>query len=276
MRIALAALAFLLAAGPVLAQDGLPAFGYVGAARLRAEKFLLPSPRAAAGDVIAQDSLLVQAGTKALIGFASTPAEFRAAAAYWTQALAAAGVTAGTPAFADGMYTIPYATADGSGVRAFLADPKQFPPKDEAGLRANMALAEAALAKAGLPLVAARVVRVDALLPTYLILYRTKPDANPDREVRLRVLKPGDDMDFDAFRKAGVDVVQTPTTWMMVYLGPAVGYVGLAAKSPKDLDAKVAAREDFFRQNGERLIAVRKFAIDDPEWKYGAGLYFFQ
>jgi hypothetical protein len=276
MKHALAALALLLAAGPVLAQDGLPAFGYVGAAQLRAEKFALAAPPAAAGDVIASDSLLVQAGRDALIGFADTPAEYKAAAAYWTRILAAAGISAGAPTVSDGMYTIPYATADGSVVRTFLADPKQFPPKDEAGLRANMALAEGALAKAGLPLVAARVVNVSTILPTYVILYLTKPDADPEREVRLRVLKPGDDMDFDVFRKAGVDVVQTPTPRMMVYLGPAVGYVGLAAKSPKDLAAKVAAREDFFRRNGERLLAVRDFPIADPEWKYGAGLYFFQ
>ncbi|PMU88209.1 hypothetical protein, partial [Pseudomonas sp. GP01-A4] len=86
--------------------------------------------------------------------------------------------------------------------------------------------------------VTARVVDVDALLPTYSLLYLTKPDENPDHEARLRVLKPGDDVDFAVYRGAGVDVLQTPETWMMVYLGPEVGYVSMAGKTQDEAAEK--------------------------------------
>lgn len=274
MNTLLSALCLLVATGA--AAQALPAFHDVGFPELRAEKSALPSPRHAAGDVIASDHLLIQAGKDVLFGYAKTDAEFADAAAYWTKALREAGVTPGAPTFADGMFTLPYKASDGRAIRGFLADPKQFPPKDEAGLRANMALIEKGVGAAGLTLVAARVVNVEALLPTYSVLYLTKPEENPDREVQLRVLKPGDDFDAGIYRGAGVDVLQTPESWMMVYLGPEVGYAGLWAQSPEDLAAKVAARRKLFAESGKRVIAQREFAIDDPTYKYGAALYFFQ
>ncbi len=268
--------ALCLVVASAAAAEGLPSFGFTGAVQLRREPFSLAAPAGVPVDVLTENSMLVQAGKDSLFGYAQTEPEFRAAAAYWAAALAAAGVKPGTPTYADGMYQIPYATADGRVIRDFLADPKQFPPKDEAGLRANMALAEGALAKAGLAVVAARVVKVDVILPTYSILYLTKPDANPDHEVRLRLLKPGDDLDVSVFRDAGLAVVQTPQPWMMVYLGPAVGYVGLWGRTPADLAAKVDARRKFLEGEGGRVVAERDFPIDDAEFKYGAGLYFFR
>ena len=133
-------------------------------------------------------------------------AALREAAAYWTVAL-----------------------------RSFLADARQFAPKDDAALRADMALTQAALTRDGLTPVVARVVDVSELLPTYLLIYKTKPDANPDHESRLRMLAPGDDLDFGVFRAAGLDVVETPRAWMMVYVVHAAGYVSLAAKTSQDL-----------------------------------------
>jgi hypothetical protein len=267
--------ALLLAAAPAAA-EGLPSFQFTNAAQLRAEPFKLAAPPAAAGDVLTENSMLIQAGKTSLFGFAQTRPEFERAAAYWTAALTSAGVKAGTPAWADGMYQIPYATADGRVIRDFLADPKQFPPKDDAGLRANMADVQGALAKAGLTVVAARVVKVDVILPTYSILYLTKPDQNPDHETRLRVLKPGDDLDFSVFRAAGLNILQTPQPWMMVYLGPSVGYVGLWGHTPADLAAKVEKRRQFLEGEGGRVVAVRDFPIDDADFPYGAGLYFFR
>jgi hypothetical protein len=277
---AAAAACLLLAATAASAQSqGLPAFGSVSFSQLRALKSNLPTPRSAATDVITANHMLVQAGQKGtplLFGYADNADQYREAFAYWSAALEAAGISVGTPSFVDGMYQIPYATSDGSVLRTFLADPRQFPPKDEAGLRANMALAQSALSRDGLSLVAARVVNVDVILPTYLVLYRTKPDANPDHESQLRVLAPGDDMDFDVFRSAGLDVVQTPTTWMMVYVGPEAGYVSLISQTPDGLQKKLSDRVDFLTQESKKILATRTFSVDDPDYKFGAAVYFLQ
>ena len=178
--------------------------------------------------------------------------------------------------FADGMYRIPYKTADGRIIRDFLADPRQFPPKDEAGLRANMALAQSALAKAGLNVVTARVLNVDALLPTYSLLYLTKSDENPQHETRLRVLKPGDDIDVDVYRGAGVNVVQTPVPWMLVYIGPELGYVTVIGKTQDEINGKLAKRKEFLLSEGKRLIADKIVPLDDADYKFAAAIYFFQ
>lgn len=275
MKTVLSSLCLLLATG-AFAAEGLPGFGSFDFASLRAAKADIAIPRAQAGDVITSYSMIAQAGKDSLFGYADNEKDAAAATAYWSGALKAAGIAAGAPTFADGMYQIPYKTADGRVLRDFLADSRQFPPKDEAGLRSNMAMAAGALNKAGLNVVATHVVDVDALLPTYQLLYLTKPDELPEHETRLRVLKPGDDIDFGIFRGAGVDVIQTPETWMMVYIGPEVGYVTLFAQTKEDLDAKVAKRRELFAGENKKVIAERREPIDDPDYKFGASLYFFQ
>jgi hypothetical protein len=277
MRIVLVASALLLASGARAASsDGWPSFGMMGFAQIRAMKSSLKTPRAKAGDEISSSHMLAQAGRDSLYGYAQTPEEAAEAAAYWTKVLTSAGVQPGAASFADGMYRIPYKTADGRVIRDFLADPRQFPPKDENGLRANMALAQSALAKAGLNVAAARVVNIEALLPTYSVMYLTKPDENPDHETRLRVLKPGDDIDFDVYRGAGVNVVQTPETWMLVYIGPELGYVTVVAKTRDEIAEKLAKRKNFLLSEGKRLIADKIVPLDDADYKFAAAIYFFQ
>lgn len=274
----LPALCLLLLASVVRAAavEGLPSFGTFDFSSVRAEKSALKSPAAKSGDEISSYHLIAQAGREVLFGYAQTPAEAAEATAYWAKALSEAGVTPGAPTYADGMYTLPYKAAGGRVIRDFLADPRQFPPKDEPGLRANMALAQAALTKAGLSVVSARVVKVDALLPTYSLFYLTKPDANPDHETRLRVLKPGDDLDADIYRKAGVEVVQTPEPWMMVYLGPEVGYVTVIAKTHDEIVEKLNKRKEYLVSAGKRMIADKIEPLDDADYKFAAAIYFFQ
>jgi len=258
------------------ASSGLPSFDAAGIAQIRAQKSELKAPRTLVADKITANHMIVQAGKKVLYGYAKTPEQAAEAIAYWTGALQAMGVPTGTTTYDKDFYTIPYTTLDGRVIRTFLADTLMFPPKDEAGLRANMALAQGALAKAGLNVVAARVVDVESMLPTYMVLYLTDADENPDHEVSLRVLKPGDDLDFDIFRRAGITIVSTPKTWMMAYIGPELGYVSLIAKTSEDIAAKLAKRKAFLLAQGKRLIADKIEPLDDPDYKFAAAIYFFQ
>jgi hypothetical protein len=274
MKMVLSSVCLLLASAS--SAQGLPAFGSISFSELRATKTNIATPRAKAGDVITAYHMIAQAGKDVVFGYADNDKDAAEATAYWTGALKAAGVEPGAATFADGMYKIPYKTSDGRVLRDFLADSRQFPPKDEAGLRANMALAVGALNKAGLNVVTTHVLNVDSLLPTYSVLYLTQPNELPEHESRLRVLKPGDDIEFGIYRGAGVNVIQTPETWMMVYIGPEVGYVTLWADSRENLDAKVAARRELFSSENKKVIAERREPIDDPTYKFGAALYFFQ
>lgn len=277
MKNLLPALALLLSPAAASAERGaLPAFHFTGAAALRAEGPAVAAPAPRPADVVSRGHMHLQAGKSVLFGFAKTPEQFVEATSYWTEVLRNAGIEPGAPAYKDGIFTIPYRTADGRVIRDFMAEPKQFPPKDDAGLRANMALARKALSDAGLTPVSARVLNLEYALPTYSLLYLAKPEALEERETQLRVLKPGDDIDADLITASGVSVVQKPQPWMLVYIGPELGYVGLWAKTAEDLAAKLEKRKALLVAAGKRIVGHKLVPIDHPEYKFGAELLFFQ
>ncbi|UPT74372.1 MAG: hypothetical protein M0D55_01085 [Elusimicrobiota bacterium] len=268
-----------LFAVPASAQTGLPAFEFTSAAQLRAmneQRAAIAAPAAVPADVITSGHMLLQAGKDVLFGYADTKEQFEEAAARWSSALRAAGVTPGVPEWKDKLFTLPYKTADGRVIRAFRADPMQFPPKDDAGLRANMALAQSALRAAGLTPVASNVVNLEYLLPTYSILYLVKPEASREKETQLRVLKPGDDLDPGLIAKSGVTVVQTPKPWILVYVGAELGCVGFIAKTREDIEARLAKRTAYLVEQGKRIVGSKIVAFDDPDYKFAAELLFFQ
>ncbi len=271
--------AFALVASPLaaLADSGaLPAFNFTGATALRAEKSALTAPAPVPADVVVKGHMLVQAGMEVLFGYADTPEQFAESSKHWIEVLKAAGIEPGVATYKDGLFTLPYRTTDGRVLRSFMADPRQFPPKDESGLRANMALAKKSLTAAGLTPVSSVVVNLEYLLPTYSILYLAKPETARTHETLLRVLKPGEDIDADLVKASGVNVVQAPEPWLLVYIGPELGYVGLIAKSAADLALKLEKRKALLVAAGAKIIGEKLVPVDDAEYKFGAELLFFR
>jgi len=269
-------LALLLSPLAAAAESGaLPAFHFTAPAALRAEAAAIAAPEPRPADVIAKGHMLIQAGKEALFGYADTPADFAEAAAHWTEVLKAAGIEPGAPTYKDTIFTIPYKTADGRVIRDFLAEARQFPPKDDDGLRANMALARKALTDAGLTPISARVVNLEHLLPTYSILYLVKPEALRERETQIRVLKDGGDLDAGLLQASGVAVMQR-TQLLVVYVGPELGYVGLIAKTAADLAVRLEKRKAHLVAAGKRIIGEKLVPVDHAEYKFGAELLFFQ
>ncbi|MBI2385920.1 MAG: hypothetical protein HYV14_07890 [Elusimicrobia bacterium] len=277
MKNLLPAFALLLSPLAASAENGaLPAFRFTGVAALRAEGSAIAAPAPRPADVVTKSHMHIQAGKDVLFGYAETPEQFAEASSYWAEVLESAGIRPGVPAYKDGFFTIPYRSSDGRVIRDFMAEPRQFPPKDEAGLRANMALAEKALAAAGLTPVSARVLNLEYALPTYSILYLVKPEALRERETQIRVLKPGDDIDAGLIEASGVTVVQKPQPWLLVYIGPELGYVGLIAKTAEDLALRLEKRTAMLVAAGKRIVGHKLVAVDHPEYKFGAELLFFQ
>lgn len=276
MRILTPLLCAVLAA-PALASDRLPSFSYSGAAALRAALAsapAAPAPASRAADVVTQGHLLARAGRDALVGHADTAEQAAEAFAHWSGVLRAAGVTPGTPRHDEsGVWVLPYTAPAGLVLRDFVADPKQFPPKDEAGLRANKALAEQALAGAGLRLVSAQVLNLEYLLPTYSLLYLTAAGPAPEKETRLRLLNARDESDFDLFRPH-VRVVQVPKPWMMVYVGPQAGVVHMGAADDAAARRKLAERRAFLTGQGMSIVAERVTPTEYPDMKFVVSLYF--
>lgn len=271
-------LAALLLAASASAAERLPDFGFTGAAALRAAaaKSEIAAPASVPADEIRKSHLHAQAGREVLFGYAKTAGEFAEAAIHWGQVLREAGLITGRPEFrADiGLWTLPYKSRDGRVIRDFLADHRQFAPKDEAALRADMERSRRAAEAAGLTVVAASPLKLDGMLPVYSILYMTEPRAKAEREVRLRLLDArGDDIDPAPFR-AHVAVVSQGKPWLMVYTGPQVGQVSLGAKDEESALKKLAARKEFLLSQGMTVLAEKIEPYDHELVKFVVTLSF--
>ncbi|HAH07110.1 MAG TPA: hypothetical protein DCM05_11425 [Elusimicrobia bacterium] len=253
-------------------------FSYVGVQQLQQLDLAVPSVKAEASqDKIEKSHLFAQCGRKVLFGYADSDAEYAEALAYWTKVLAEAGIQAGKPTFEHGMYLLPY-EAGGLVLRDFRAEPKQFKPKDEASLRENMNLIANALHARGLPIVAAKVVNLEFMLPTYSLYYLTKPEEREETETQARVLKPGEDIDFDLLTEKGVDIVQKPEPWMMVYVGKEVGFVSRLAKDQAEAEKKLKERVELLTKMGKVFIGSRIHPLTEPfeDYKLLVNIYFYQ
>lgn len=267
-------LAALLCAVPARALEGLPAFGFTGASPLRVSAAAAPAVVGRPADVVSRRHMFARAGREALFGYADTPEQYAEAVGHWSAVLRAAGVTPGTAELKDGMYVLPYRDPAGRVIRDFLADPKQFPPKDDAGLRADMARTVQALMDAGLRPVSSRVLDLEYLLPTYSLLYLTARDENPAREARARVLNTREDADFGVFRAAGLRVVSTPKPWLMVYVGPEAGFVAMGAKDEDAARKKLAERRAHLAGQGKTVLEGRVEPTGQADVPFLVSLYF--
>ena len=237
---------------------------------------------ATAQDRLTQIHLIPDGGNGSLIGWADSQAQFEEAVAMWTPILRSAGLRPGKAEFKEGTYTIAYESPNGLVLRRFMANPKQFKPKDEAALRANRDLIVGSVRQHGVPVVASYVVAVDGMLPTYAVYYLTKSDASRElgvAERRLRLLGRGEDIDFDLLEAAGVNILQKPEPWIMVYYGPAIGFVSGLAKTREGAEKLLADRLQYFREQHKALIGSRIHELEpDPssEYRYLVNVYVYQ
>ncbi|MFA6028440.1 MAG: hypothetical protein WC969_01165 [Elusimicrobiota bacterium] len=265
------------ASAPYLGSTGFsyPGFKAVAAAKAEGVPVVAGEPR----DLVTAVHLLPRCGTDKLIGFADTPEQYQEAVALWTRVLASAGLSAGRPTFEHGIYTLPYDAPQGLVLREFMADPKQFKPKDPADLLANREMTVAAMEKAGLKPVAAWREELEGMLPTWSVYYLAKKEARTEDEKLVRILHYGEDIDDDALAGLPLQVVQKPRDWMRVYIGPELGMVSLIGRTQDELDVKVAKRQGLLVEMGKKMIAVRVHPIAPeslPEYRWQANLYFWQ
>jgi len=233
-------------------------------------------------DRVTQLHLLPDGGNYTLIGWADNQAQFKEAAAMWTEILRRAGMKPGEPKLQNGTYTIPYASPSGLVLRRFFADPKQFKPKDEVSLRENRDMVLAKLNAAGVAVVASYVANLDGMLPSYAVYYLTKADFSTElglTESRVRILRRGGDIDFDILENAGVRVLQKPEPWILVYHGRAIGWNTGVAKTREEAEKKLAERVKYFTEQGKQIIGSRIHAFEPGEageYRFFFNLYLFQ
>ena len=82
------------------------------------------------------------------------------------------------------------------------------------------------------------------------------------------------------FEAAGINVLQKPNTWMMVYLGPELGFVSRIGKTREEIDKKVQDRMDYLVGLGKKMIGTRihELSAEDQweDYKFVGNIYFYQ
>ncbi len=269
----------LMISVPAGATATLGSFHYTSASQLQKNSLPVPSVKSVVLDRMDKMHMLIQCGEDALYGVAKSEAQYKEAVAYWSSILRAAGIEVGTSSIDGEFFKIPYTSPDGKVIRRFLADSKQFKPKDEISLRANMSMISNAIGSSGMKILLSNVVNLEFLLPTYVVYYLTDKNENHDREQQIRILKRGTDIDWDIVEGV-VNIIQKPKTWMMVYIGREIGQVSLIAKTQDDIVKKLAARKKWLIENGNTMIGSRigTFEREDQyeEYRYYSVLYFFR
>ncbi|MFH1724013.1 MAG: hypothetical protein ABII00_05250 [Elusimicrobiota bacterium] len=260
---------------------GSTVFLFAGAAQVREAAADVPVFDGAPHDRVESVHLLPRCGDSSLVGRAENQDEYRQALARWTSILSAAGIKVGKPELREdiALYIIPYETGNGTIIREFMAEPKQFPPKDEQALRANRDMVVGKMGEAGLRILASYIVDVDSLLPTYSIYYLTTAEKMQESETQVRVLRPGGDIHFDVLEDAGVAIIQKPETWMMVYIGREIGMVTRYAGTMERAQERLAERTEFLVSRGKGMIGSKVSELSGGaagESLYAVTLYFYQ
>lgn len=227
--------------------------------------------------------LMPQAVRNRLISF-GTEAQFAEFTAMWNPILQSAGMAVGAVTYeADiKMGVINYTSPGGLVLRRLIADKLNYDalnPTEVHNLKASM---EAALEKNGLPVKASFYVKSDALRPTFALYYVTKGEENADHEKQMRILKKGEDIDYDLLESAGVNIVRRDNSFTMLYIGRELGFKSKLAADEASAAKKLEDYKKFLAENDKEFIGSRThklaepFTVGETTYNYLLNMYFYQ
>ncbi|HOI43921.1 MAG TPA: hypothetical protein PK523_13335 [Elusimicrobiales bacterium] len=227
--------------------------------------------------------LMPQAVRSRLISF-GTPAQFAEFTAMWNPILQEAGMVIGEVTYeADiQMGIVNYTSPDGLVMRRLIADRLNYDalnPTEMHNLKTEM---EAALARNGLPVKASFYVKHDAFRPTFALYYVTKGDENDDHEKQMRILKKGEDIDFDLLENAGVNIVRRDNSFTMLYIGKELGFKSKVATDEAAAAQKLEDYKKFLAENKKEFLGSRThkltepFTVGETTYNYLLNMYFYQ
>ncbi|KAF0126854.1 MAG: hypothetical protein FD189_827 [Elusimicrobia bacterium] len=228
--------------------------------------------------------LMPQALKSRLISYAKTEAEFAEFTAMWNPILQAAGMVVGEVTYkADiQMGIVNYTSPKGLVLRRLIADKLNYDalnPTEMHNLKTSM---EAALEKNGLPVKASFYVKSDALRPTFVLYYVTRGDENDDHEKQMRILKKGEDIDYDLLETAGVNIIRRDNSFTMLYIGKELGFKSKVATDEAAAAQKLEEYRKFLVENDKEFLGSRThkltepFTVGETTYNYLLNMYFYQ
>ena len=241
-------------------------------------KILSPIKRDIISGKISRLHLIAQTSKKSIYTFADTKEEFNEFVNMWTPILNKAGLKPGKTEYKNTMVMQHYESAENYVLRDFWADRLHYDALDENDILKLQNELIAGLRKRGMPTIAAFKIKNDIVRPTFKLYYLTKQNENPDREIRLRHLMRGLDIDYDRMEKAGINIVKKDADFSMVYIGKELGFVSRIGKTKTEVEKKLIDYKKFLKENSKEFIDAKIFKLDEPVYdlNYGVHIYFYQ
>ena len=222
--------------------------------------------------------LLAQASKKLIFAYADTQEDFNEFIDKWTPILNKAGLK---PTKTEYKHTLGFQYYDsdtGYVLRDFWADKLNYDATASSEIYKLQQELIMSLEKYNLPTIAAFRIKHDIVRPTFKLYYMTKHNEDPNREIRLRHLMKGVDIDYDMMEKIGINIVRRDKSYSMVYIGKSLGLVSRVGKTKEETEKKLADYKKFLKENNKEFLAAKIFKLDEPvyDFTYAVHIYFYQ
>ncbi len=226
-------------------------------------------------------NLLAQTSKSTLFTYADTEPLFKEFVDMWTPILNKFDLKPAGVEYKNRLGMLRYESANGMVVRDFMVDKLHYNALDAADMGKLQHELLEPLEKAGMTPVASFNIKHAIFRPTFNIYYLTKPNENPDHEIRLRQLMNGDDIDFDVIAGA-VQIVKKDASFSLVYIGKQLGFKTKWSATEEGVKTKLEEYKKFLKENNKEFIGSKIVKLDQPYTagdlviNYVVNMYFFQ
>lgn len=230
---------------------------------------------------ITKPHLIANASKKILFGYVKNDTEYKEFIDMYVKILRDNGFKISDIKKEGEMVMITYLAHGEMGIRRFIGDELNYNAKDDKEIINLMNEIVSELEKNNMKVVGKYLVKTDFLRPTFMIYYLTEVKDFAEKEIRLRQLKKGEDIDFDLLEKH-VNIIKKDSSFSMLYTGREIGFVSKLATDENSALKKLEEHKQFLKENRKEFIDYRikklekPFVSGDTTFNFLLNIYFFQ
>ena len=225
--------------------------------------------------------LAAQSGKNRLFSSVKNENEYKEFLSFWKPILENNGFKVISTEYKDDFAAISYDSTEGLAIRNFWADEMNYNAKDENEIGKLKDELISALDKNNMKTIAALRINNEIFRPTFALYYITKKNETQEKEIRLRQLKKGEDIDFELLENS-VIIVKKDSSFSLVYIGRELGFVSKLARDLDSANDKLANYKKFLIENNKEFVEGKIIKLKEPltvgenVYNYLLNIYFFQ
>jgi len=230
---------------------------------------------------ISKNYLIANASKKILFGYVKNNDEYKEFVEMYTKLLKDNGFKIVDTKKDGEMVMITYLAHGETGIRRFIGDELNYNAKDDKEIIKLMDEVVSKLEENNMKVVGKYILKTDILRPTFMIYYLTEVKDFQEKEIRLRQLKKGEDIDFELLENS-VKIIKKDTSFSMLYIGKELGFVSKLASDENAAKAKLDEYKKFLKENNKEFINYKIKPLDKPftsgdtTFNFLLNIYFFQ